>query len=173
MHAGTGLAVATALVVAASWPLPERARPFGFSAASARTQSVLEQQFLAQPDPLRIRETHRLLTSSPHPDGTARDKELAEGTVQQFRLAGMEDVRITTHEVLLPRPVEISVEMTGPKPWRASMREAPVAGSPESDLEATRHDIPYHAYSASGDITAPVVYAGDGEPSDYDWLGAH
>jgi N-acetylated-alpha-linked acidic dipeptidase len=173
MYARTGLAVATALVVAASWPLPERARPFGFSAASARTQSALEQQFLAQPDPVRIRETHRLLTSSPHPAGSARDKELADWTAQQFRLAGMEDVRITTHEVLLPRPVEVSVEMTSPKSWRASMREALVAGGPERDVEAARDDIPYHAYSASGDISAPVVYAGDGDPSDYDWLAAH
>ena len=32
--------------------------------------------------------------------------------------------------------------------------------------------LPYHAYSASGDVTAPVVYAGNGTPDDYDWLSA-
>ncbi|MCA1650530.1 MAG: aminopeptidase, partial [Acidobacteria bacterium] len=29
------------------------------------------------------------------------------------------------------------------------------------------------AYSASGEITAPVVYAGSGNPADYEWLAAH
>ena len=32
--------------------------------------------------------------------------------------------------------------------------------------------IPFHAYSASGEITAPVVYAGNGQPEDFDWLAA-
>ena len=32
--------------------------------------------------------------------------------------------------------------------------------------------LPYHAYSASGDVTAPVVYAGSGNPADYDRLEA-
>ena len=33
--------------------------------------------------------------------------------------------------------------------------------------------LAYHAYSASGDVTAPVVYAGSGNPEDYDRLEAH
>src|SRR4029079_10863556 len=30
--------------------------------------------------------------------------------------------------------------------------------------------LPYHAYSRSGDVTAPLVYAGSGNPADYDRL---
>ncbi len=33
--------------------------------------------------------------------------------------------------------------------------------------------LPYNAYSASGDITAPVVYANSGNPQDYDLLESH
>src|SRR5439155_11144004 len=33
--------------------------------------------------------------------------------------------------------------------------------------------LPYHAYSASGDVTAQVIYAGGGNPADYDWLAEH
>ena len=38
----------------------------------------------------------------------------------------------------------------------------------------TRSDrgLPYHAYSASGDVTARVVYAGSGNPEDYTRLEA-
>jgi N-acetylated-alpha-linked acidic dipeptidase len=31
---------------------------------------------------------------------------------------------------------------------------------------------PVSAYSASGDVTAPVVFAGAGQPADYDWLSS-
>jgi N-acetylated-alpha-linked acidic dipeptidase len=70
--------------------------------------------------------------------------------------------------VLLSYPAEVLVEMNAPsRAWRASPREDPVAGDPFS-----ARDIgpAYHAYSASGDVTAPVVYAGSGNPSDYEWL---
>jgi N-acetylated-alpha-linked acidic dipeptidase len=172
VHARIGLAAAAVLVVAASLPQQGRARPFGFTPESARRQATLERQFLSQPDASRIRDTHRLITSRPHPAGSPRDRELADWTAQQFRDAGMEDVRITTHEVWLPKPLEVSVEMTHPKPWRASMREDPVGGDPDTAIDAAAVGPPYHAYSASGEVAAPVVYAGDGTPSDYDWLAA-
>ena len=59
--------------------------------------------------------------------------------------------------------------MTSPRPWRASMREdrSPAIRSP---TRRPRAGLPYHAYSASGEVTAPVVYAGSGQPADYDWL---
>ena len=62
--------------------------------------------------------------------GSARDRELAEWTRDRFRISGLEDVAITTHDVLLPWPEEVSVEMTAPRPWRASMREEPIPGDP-------------------------------------------
>jgi N-acetylated-alpha-linked acidic dipeptidase len=103
--------------------------------------------------------------------GSPRDRLLAEWTRDRFREFGLEDVQIVEHEVLLPYPREVTVEMTAPRSWRASMKEDPVPG----DEYSARSDvgIPYHAYSASGDVAAPVVYAGSGNPADYDWLASH
>lgn len=75
-----------------------------------------------------IRDAHRVLTDKPHMAGTARDRELAEWTRDRFQNAGLEEVAITTHDVLLPWPLEVNVEMTAPRRWRASMREEPVTG---------------------------------------------
>ena len=51
------------------------------------------------------------------------------------------------------------------------MREPPLCGDPDTAIaDPRRSRSPYHAYSASGDVTAPVVYAGRGEPADYEWL---
>ena len=102
--------------------------------------------------------------------GSARDRELAEWTRDRFRISGLEEVTITTHDVLLPWPEEVTVEMTAPRPWRASMREEPVSGDSYTQAEIEEVGLPYHAYSASGDVTAPVVYAGSGTTADYDWL---
>jgi N-acetylated-alpha-linked acidic dipeptidase len=118
----------------------------------------------------RIREYHQFLAAEPHVAGSPRDRLLAEWTRDRFREFGLEDVRITEHQVLLPYPEEVSVEMTAPRVWRAALREEPVSG----DEYSARTDvgIPHHAYSASGEVTAPVVYAGSGNPADYDWLAS-
>ena len=116
----------------------------------------------------RIREFHRFLAAEPHVAGSPRDKLLAEWTRDRFKEYGLEDVAITEHQVLLPYAEQVTVEMTAPHAWKASMKEDPVAGDPYSGRADV--GVPYHAYSASGDVTAPVVYAGSGNPADYDWL---
>jgi N-acetylated-alpha-linked acidic dipeptidase len=161
-------AVAAAMTAFAARQAPSR--PFGFSARGAAAQASLERRFLDMPDAGRIRGAHEFLAAEPHVAGSERDLALAKWTADQFTAYGLEDVRTTTHEVLLPLPLEVSVEMTAPKPFRASMREDPIAGDPYTNISAETAGIPYHAYSASGDVTAPVVYAGSGNPADYDWL---
>jgi N-acetylated-alpha-linked acidic dipeptidase len=142
----------------------------GFTRERGAAHADLERRFLTLPRADRIRDAHRYLAGKPHLAGTPRDRELAEWTRDRFREYGLEEVDITTHEVLLPWPQEVSVEMTAPRAWRASMREDPIAGDPYSQAAPEELGIPYHAYSASGDVTAPVVYAGSGNPEDYDWL---
>jgi N-acetylated-alpha-linked acidic dipeptidase len=148
-------------------------RPFGFSASGAEAQLRLEGRFVRLPDAGRIRDAHRILAGKPHIAGSSRDQELAEWTSRAFIEAGLEDVKTSTHEVLLPWPLEVSVEMTAPKAWRASMREDPIPGDQYSAAAPEEVGIPYHAYSASGEATADVVYAGAGNPEDYDWLASH
>ncbi len=166
---GTLLSVAIGLLGpgACSRPAPV---PFGFAEKTGRTHLALEGRFLGLPDSARIRDAHRLLTLRPHPAGSSRDHELAAWTAERFREAGLQDVRITNHEVMLSSPVEISVELVAPVQWRASMREPPLHGDPDTAISDPVAAIPYHAYAASGDVTAPVVNAGRGEPADYEWL---
>jgi len=167
---GPLLGAATAiLLVVASRPTDSSAI-FGFSAARTAAQHEAERQFLALPDADRIREAHRYLADEPHLAGSPRDRELAEWTRDRWREYGLEDIEIVEHETLLPYGEETSVEMTAPRAVRATMREEPVPGDPYS----ARADvgIPYHAYSASGEVEAEVVYAGSGNPEDYDWLAS-
>jgi N-acetylated-alpha-linked acidic dipeptidase len=168
------LVAVVAALVAAGIGVRHRERdvPFGFAPASAARQLALERRFLALPDPARLRDTHRLLTRDPHPAGSARDRELAEWTAERFRAAGMHDVAIVTHHVLLPSAREVTVEMLEPRRWRASMLEPGVAGDPDTGRDISGTGVPSLAYSAAGEVTAPVVYAGTGSPADYDWLAA-
>ena len=169
VRVGVALSVAATALLTAAWQRPDPGS-FGFTHSGAAAQQRIERRFLARPSAERIRDAHRVLTDQPHMAGSARDRALAEWTRERFARSGLEEVAITTHDVLLPWPEEVSVEMTAPRPWRAAMREEPIAGDPHTRVEHADPGIPYHAYSKSGDITAPVVYAGSGEPEDYDWL---
>jgi N-acetylated-alpha-linked acidic dipeptidase len=162
------LVAAAAVVMPAATPGP--AAIFGFSAGSLAHERKIEARYLRLPDASRIREFHRYLTRAPHMAGTPRNRELAEWQRTQWQAWGLEDVAIVRHEVLLPYPEEVRVEMTRPRRWEASLREDPVHGDPDTSLDP---GITYHAYSASGDLTAEVIYAGSGNPENYDWLDAH
>ena len=145
---------------------------FGFTREGSAFQRQLEDRFHQLPDVSRLIDAHKFLSAKPHIAGSARDKELADWTARSFTSAGLEAVQTSTHEVLLPWPLEVSVEMTAPRPWRASMREDPIPGDPYSQASPQELGIPYHAYSASGEVSGQVVYAGSGNPSDYDWLAS-
>jgi N-acetylated-alpha-linked acidic dipeptidase len=169
MRVTASLAIAAGALLTAAWQRPQSV-PLGFTPAGAAAHANTERRFLALPSAERVRDAHRFLADQPHRAGSTRDRELAEWTLDRFRSAGLEEAAITTHDVLLPWPEEVSVAITSPRPWRASMREEPVAGDPYTRAEHAQPDIPYHAYSASGEVTAPVVYVGHGTPADYDWL---
>lgn len=170
MRIGVPAALAiAALVLIAAWHRPVRV-PFGFSRLTAATEASVERRFLALPSSDRIRDEHRVFAGQPHMAGTARDRELMEYTRDRFAAFGLEDVEVTTHEVLLPWPEEVSVEMTSPVRWRASLREDPVPEDPDTHVDPQALGLPYHAYSASGDVTAPLVVAGSGNPEDYEAL---
>jgi len=113
----TAIAIA-ALVFIAAWQRPVRV-PFGFTRINAVAEADVERRFLAMPSADRIRDEHRVFAGEPHMAGTERDRNLAARTRDQFARFGLEDVEVTTHEVLLPWPEEVSVEMISPMRWRA------------------------------------------------------
>src|SRR5262245_36587457 len=141
----TTLTVVAAALAATAWQ--STTTPFGFTSASAKTFGALERRFLELPSPDRIRDAHLYLAARPHVAGSPRDRELAEWTRDRFREYGLDDVQITTHEVLLPWPEEVLVEMTAPRTWRASMREDPVPNDPYTQASPEEVGLPYHAYS--------------------------
>ena len=143
----------------------------GFSARGAAEEISIEQRFRSSASTEQISRFHRYLTSEPHPAGSARNNELAQWVAEQWRAQGLEDVTVHRYDVLNSRPREISVEMLHPGHYRASLREDPYEVDP--DTKNPKADGAYLGYSASGEVTAPVVYAHSGNPEDYEYLHAH
>jgi N-acetylated-alpha-linked acidic dipeptidase len=143
----------------------------GFSVRGAAAEVSVEQQLRSLTSTDQISKFHRYLTSEPHPAGSARNNELAQWVAEQWRQQGLEDVTIHEYDVLNSSPREISLEMVHPGHYRASLREDPYDVDP--DTKNPKADGAYLGYSASGDVTAPVVYAHSGNPEDYDYLRAH
>ena len=137
----------------------------GFTAAGAALERQIEEQFLKIPSAERAREWHRYLTAEPHPAASARNNELADYIAEQWRQQGWEDVVLRKYEVLHSAPREISLEMVAPVRYKATLREAPYDADP--DTKNPRVSSAYLGYSASGEVTAEVVYAHSGNPEDY------
>ena len=157
----TGAVVGTTLLLVARPAHPGRRAPIdGFAAVHVAAQHEVEQRIARFPSTRRLQADHRFLTAEPHVAGSPRDRLLAEWTRDQWIAAGLDAVEIVEHDVLLPYPRDASIEMVAPRPWRATLREH--ASDP----------IAFHAYGASGDVTAPVIAAGTGTPADFDRLAA-
>ncbi len=139
----------------------------GFSPEEAARQRALEQRTHAIPRPERIREHIRRISAEPHDAGSPGSKAVADYLLAALKEMGLE-AWVERYEGLLPRPVHRSLEMVSPVRFRASLKEPVVDEDPDS---ADRNQLPvYNAYSADGDVTAPVVYVNYGLPEDYAYL---
>jgi N-acetylated-alpha-linked acidic dipeptidase len=143
----------------------------GFSKRGAAEEISIEQRLRSMTSTDQLSKFHRYLTSEPHPAGSARNNELARWVAEQWRQQGLEDVTIHEYDVLNSRPREISLEMVHPGHFRASLREDRYDVDP--DTKNPKADGAYLGYSASGEVTAPLVYAHSGNPEDYEYLRAH
>jgi len=140
---------------------------FGYSDFS--TQSKIEETFLAVPDATLAGQHLKTLTAEPHLAATPEDRKTADYVAQKFRAAGLE-TEIVPYRVLLNQPKAVRVEahdakgkllMSGPTRER-------VEGDPYQD--DPRVAMPFNGSSASGDVTAEVVYANYGRLEDFDQL---
>jgi N-acetylated-alpha-linked acidic dipeptidase len=140
----------------------------GFTRAGAAREREIEEQFKKIPSSDKAREWHRFLTAEPHPPGSDRNNMLADYIADRWREQGWEDVKVHRYEVLVSSPRDVFLEMTAPVKYRASLREDPY----EKDPDTLNPNISpgYLALSASGEVTAPLVYANSGSPSDYEVL---
>jgi len=139
------------------------------SAAKKKTDSLAAYKDIVDRtiSPEKIDKYLRFFTAEPHVASTPRNNDLAKFIFEEWKSYGLEDVRISEYDVLLSFPERISVEMILPKKYVMKLAEAPYPQDPDTQKDA---GIPYNAYSRSGDITAPVIYANNGNPQDFDYL---
>jgi N-acetylated-alpha-linked acidic dipeptidase len=147
---------------------PPTTKISGFSLQHAAEQARLEDQLKKSISTAEIRKQHRYFTSMPHPAGSIHDREVAEYIAAQWRKQGLEDVIIHQYDVLGTKPVSTSLEMVAPTTYQALLREAPYNVDPDTKNPEVANA--WLGYSASGEVTAPVVYAHSGNPEDYDVL---
>ena len=139
----------------------------GFLAGDAQKEQDFETKARAIPDPSLMAKYMEFMAAEPHQAGSPRSKAVAEYIEGVFRNWGL-DPQVEQFSVLLPYPTVRSLQVIGPKPYEARLKEPVVPQDPDS---ADRNQLPtYNAYSASGDVTGEVVYANFGTPDDYDWL---
>jgi len=160
--------LSAALALAAS---PDLAKISGFSPRTAAQEIITENSFRESVSTPEIIQFHRYLTAEPHPAGSARNNELAQWVAEQWRQQGLEDVTVHQYDVLGSSPRKISLEMVKPTEYHALLLEGPDDVDP--DTRNPKVDGAYLGYSASGEVTAPVVYAHSGNPEDYEYLRLH
>jgi N-acetylated-alpha-linked acidic dipeptidase len=116
----------------------------------------------------RLDRTLRYFTAEPHVASSPRNNALAQFVSEEWKSFGLEDVHLAEYDVLLSFPERILVEVVAPRKVGLSLKEDSYAQDPST--QRTDVGLPYNAYSASGDIAAPVIYANSGNPQDYDLI---
>jgi N-acetylated-alpha-linked acidic dipeptidase len=158
------------LTIALPWPaaLSQNAAIDGFSPDRVAAEQRWEEQFRAIPNPQSAREHLRRLTAEPHIAGTKEDYATAVYVRDQLRAFGL-NAELKEYDVWMNYPNTPSVlELITTRRQPLSVREAVVPRDPTS---SDRRITPlFNGYSASGDVTAPLVYANYGLPNDYDDL---
>lgn len=146
----------------------EQAKLAGFFGNSSATEQSWEQKFRAIPSPDNMKSYMQLLAAEPHHVGSPYDEKNSQWILDQYKKWGW-DAHIETFRVLFPTPKERVVELVAPTHFVATLREPSVPGDPTSDQQSEQLPT-YNAYSADGDVTAPLVYVNYGVPEDYDQL---
>lgn len=139
----------------------------GYAPQDWTARKELEDKLRAIPQPERVRTYLRRMAAEPHAAGSAQSKAVAEYAQALLKEFGLE-AKIEHFEALLPYPTGRKLEMTAPRKFTAKLQEPVIAEDGDS---GDKGQLPaYNAYSASGDVTAPLVYVNFGLPDDYEYL---
>ena len=149
-------------------PPPDDRPLLGFDRASTVTERALEARFDATLRAQDLRAWMKRLSARPHHIGSPYGKENAEFIASQFRAWGF-NTQIEEFSVLFPTPKTRLVELVAPEKFTARLTEPAIAEDATSNQSAEQLPV-YNAYSADGDVTAPLVYVNYGVPRDYDDL---
>ena len=143
----------------------------GFSPDAAVAQRAIERRLRALPSTDGLRAWHRYFTARPHPATSPRTREIAERIAAEWKAQGLDEVVIHRYDVLSSNPRRVRAELVAPTRYVPSLREDAYPEDPDSAQRAISGA--WLSFSASGDVTAPVVYANSGNPADYDVLRDH
>jgi N-acetylated-alpha-linked acidic dipeptidase len=162
----------TALLLGTPLALSQNGRDLrnldGFTAERAAAHRRWEEQFRSVPNQKSAREHLRRLTLEPHIAGTKEDYDTAVYVRDQLRSYGL-TADLKEYDVWLNYPKTPSVlELITSRRQKLNTHEAIVPGDPSSSHP--KITPLFNGYSASGDVTAPLVYANYGLPNDYDDL---
>jgi len=136
----------------------------GFSSRSIVQERDAEAKYTAQLSIDSISQFHRTITKRPHMAGTPASMAVAETIRQGLERAGLE-TEVHEFQVYLSTPRSISAELVEPTKQPLNVREPANPLDPDS---ANPELVPaFVAYSASGEVRAPVVYVNYGLPPDY------
>ncbi len=136
-----------------------------FGAPAPSSEAALERNFDAQIHPNDLRDWMKLLASQPNHVGSPHDKANAGQILNWFKDWGW-DAHIETFWALYPTPISETLELAGPKPFKATLQEPPIPG--DSSATATDPALPaYVEYQGDGDVTAGLVYVNYGTQDDY------
>ena len=168
-HAIRAVSLPAALLLLIPAAAPRDDEPLrGFTTASAKIEREWEAKLRAIPDPSRMREAMRRLTLRPHHLGSPYGKDNAEWLRAQFASYGF-DATIERFDVLFPTPITRVLELVAPTKFTARLEEPALKEDPTSNQKSEQLPT-YNAYSADGDVTAPLVYVNYGVPADYETL---
>src|ERR1051326_8240333 len=140
----------------------------GFNREASDAERNFEQQFRSVPSPNSAREHLRRWTAEPHIAGSKEDYDTAIYVRDQMRSYGL-NAELTEYQVWLNYPkTDPIVELVSPRRERLSVRESIIS---EDTTSANKKITPlFNGYAATGDVTAPLVYANYGLPPDYEAL---
>jgi N-acetylated-alpha-linked acidic dipeptidase len=137
-------------------------------AAAAPPEAEVEHNFDSMIQPSELQGWMKQLASEPNHVGSPHDRANANQILSWFQKWGW-DAHIERFFVLYPTPLHETFELTGSKPFKATLQEPPIPG--DSSATATEPALPaYVAYQGDGDVTAPLVYVNYGMPDDYKTL---
>jgi N-acetylated-alpha-linked acidic dipeptidase len=151
-----------------SQPVPIQPAPAppirGFPPQAVQAEHELEEKARSIPQPAHLHTYMARIAAEPHHAGSAGSKAVANYLAAELKEWGL-DVRTETFQALLPYPTVRVLEMTAPVRFRPQLKEPALSEDPDTSEPGALP--PYNAYSASGDVTAELVYVNYGLPEDY------
>jgi N-acetylated-alpha-linked acidic dipeptidase len=162
------LTLVASLAAAQSAPQPPT-HVFGYS--DFTQQSKWDAAFMAVPDAKLAGQHLKILTAEPHWASSPEDHKTALYVADKFKAAGLQ-TEIVEYRVLLNKPIKILIEafdehgkkiMSGPTPEHVD----PTAYGGDPFQDDPRILPAFNGSSASGDVTAEVVYVNYGTLADF------